>query len=468
MLKERRKTFEGLVRAVDVSLIAVSFATAANACEHLNGIQPLAWLPGWKGSDSSGASNQYALLFLVSLIGWLAVAKWMGSYQPHRAERVSPNFRMHLTTQLLWVMLTGLCAFLLKLHLLSRTFFFTFLPISMLLLSVRVVATKLLLRFLRTKGFNLRTVVVVGDHERAQRFAQFIGREPSSGYRVVSVIRGSDAADGKSLPQDFDEVFLLPGHDVPDAELLVLKLIKQGKRVHLVPGIFDATLFREEMLHFAGIPVLSIGGCGLTDLEATAKRILDIVTSMLLLTILAPVMALVALAIKLSSRGPVLFTQERLGTGGVRFRLYKFRTMREDAEKTLQSDPNLYRTYVANNYKLPKGRDPRITALGKFLRKTSLDELPQLLNVVKGDMSLVGPRPIVPREIEKYGDYASLFLSVRPGLTGYWQIHGRSEVADYARRAELDITYIRDQSLGNDVAILLRTVPAVLLGKGAY
>jgi exopolysaccharide biosynthesis polyprenyl glycosylphosphotransferase len=468
MLKGRRKTFEGLARAVDVGVIAVAFAGAATACERLNGVKPLAWLPGWPGSDASGASYQYALLFMISLIGWLVVTQWKSNYRSHRTERPWPTFRSHLTTQLLWMMLTGLCAFLLKLQLLSRMFFLTFFPVSMALLSARVVGTKLLLRFFRARGFNLRSVVVVGDVEHAARLAEFIRRESSAGYRVVSAIRGSDAAKGKFPTQEFEEVFLLTGDGVPDAELLVLKLIKQGKRVHLLPGIFDATLFRQEMGHLAGIPLLSIGGCGLSDLERVTKRFLDVAASILLLTVLAPLLALVALAIKLSSRGPVLFAQERLGAGGCRFRLYKFRTMRKDAEKALQSDPDLYQTYVANNYKLPQGRDPRVTALGKFLRKTSVDELPQLLNVLKGDMSLVGPRPIVPREIEKYGDYASLFLSVKPGLTGYWQIQGRSGITDYARRAELDIEYIRDQSLRNDVDILLRTVPAVLRGRGAY
>lgn len=468
MLKERRKTFEGLVRVVDVSLIAIAFAGAAIACERLNGIQPLAWLRGWGDANSSRASYQYALLFLVSLIAWLAVAQWMGSYQPHRAERSWHTFRSHLTTQLLWVMLTGLCVFLLKLQLLSRMFFLTFLPISMLLLSGRAMGTKFLLQFLRAKGFNLRSVVIVGDPERAHRLAQFINRESSAGYCVVSVISGNDAVQWELLATKVDEVFLLTGDDVPNAELLVPKLIKQGKRVHLVPGVFDATLFREEIRHFAGIPVLSIGGYGLSDLETRAKRFLDVAGSILLLAILAPLLALVAVAIKVFSRGPVLFAQERLGTRGRRFRLYKFRTMCEDAEKVLQSDPDLYRAYVANNYKVPKGKDPRVTALGGLLRKTSVDELPQLLNVLRGDMSLVGPRPIVPREIEKYGDYASLFLSVKPGLTGYWQIQGRSEISDYTRRAELDIEYIRDQSLRNDVNILLRTVPAVLRRKGAY
>ena len=146
---------------------------------------------------------------------------------------------------------------------------------------------------------------------------------------------------------------------------------------------------------------------------------------------------------KCSSSGPVFFRQERVGKDGKRIHIYKFRTMHQDAEQILKSDPALYRKYVKSNYKLPKVQDPRITFVGRILRELSLDELPQLINVLKGEMSLVGPRPVLPAEIERYRDYASLLLSVQPGLTGQWQVSGRSDTADYARRVRLDMEYIR-------------------------
>jgi exopolysaccharide production protein ExoY len=142
--------------------------------------------------------------------------------------------------------------------------------------------------------------------------------------------------------------------------------------------------------------------------------------------------------------------------------------MHQKAEHILKSNPELYRSYVQNNYKLPKGGDPRVTSIGGFLRELSLDEIPQLFNVLKGEMSLVGPRPVVPAEIEKYGDYASLLLSVQPGITGQWQVSGRSEIADYARRVRIDMEYIRDQSIARDLQILFRTLPVVLSKEGAH
>jgi lipopolysaccharide/colanic/teichoic acid biosynthesis glycosyltransferase len=202
--------------------------------------------------------------------------------------------------------------------------------------------------------------------------------------------------------------------------------------------------------------------------EAVLKRAVDVVVTTILLAITSPVMAIVAALVKLSSPGPVFFRQERIGKGGDRIHIYKFRTMRRDAEQVLKADPDLYRKYIANNYKLPKGKDPRITFIGRILRELSLDEIPQFLNVLKGEMSLVGPRPVVPAEIEQYGDYASLLLSVRPGLTGQWQVSGRSDIADYARRVRLDMEYIRDQSLARDFQILVQTVPAVLSRDGAH
>src|SRR5262249_43983830 len=143
------------------------------------------------------------------------------------------------------------------------------------------------------------------------------------------------------------------------------------------------------------------------------------------------------------------------------------RTMRTDAEKILRANPELYHKYISNNYKLPEGDDFRITPFGRFLRATSLDELPQLINILKGDLSLVGPRPIVPQELEEYGDFAPFLLSVRPGLTGYWQVMGRSTIG-YPRRAELELEYIRDQSLKNDMNIILKTIPAVIKQRGAH
>jgi exopolysaccharide production protein ExoY len=202
--------------------------------------------------------------------------------------------------------------------------------------------------------------------------------------------------------------------------------------------------------------------------EAAAIRTLDMSVAVLALLFLAPVFLLVAVLVFVSDPGPVFFAHRRIGQGGRLFPCLKFRSMvidsQERLDKLLASDP-VKRAEWELNHKLKD--DPRITAIGRFLRKSSLDELPQLLNVVRGDMSLVGPRPIVMAEAVRYGRYIKDYCSVRPGITGLWQISGRSDLS-YRRRVALDTTYARAKSLGLDIKILLVTVPAVFAQRGSY
>ena len=199
------------------------------------------------------------------------------------------------------------------------------------------------------------------------------------------------------------------------------------------------------------------------------KRIFDLAFSSAVMVLGAPIFLLIAFLVKFTSRGPAFFAHERIGRGGKRFRCYKFRTMHPDAEKRLQdilnSDPNL-RLEWNTHYKLK--HDPRITWIGKFLRKTSLDELPQFLNVLKGDLSVVGPRPVTEEELhQEVGPHASRFLAIRPGITGPWQVSGRNDTT-YHQRICFDIHYIRHRSFLWDLYLILRTIPAMISTRGAY
>jgi exopolysaccharide production protein ExoY len=198
-----------------------------------------------------------------------------------------------------------------------------------------------------------------------------------------------------------------------------------------------------------------------------AKRAVDLAVVLAILPVVAVVGAVVTLLVATTSRGPILFSQERVGLGGQRFKMYKFRTMRPDAEGHLQQDTAMWDEYVRNGYKIPAELDRRITKVGRFLRRSSLDELPQVLNVILGTMSLVGPRPIVPRELDNYGAHRGAYLSVRPGITGAWQVNGRSDVT-YPQRVEYDREYIESWTLGRDLSILVRTPKAVITARGAF
>jgi exopolysaccharide production protein ExoY len=198
------------------------------------------------------------------------------------------------------------------------------------------------------------------------------------------------------------------------------------------------------------------------------KRSIDVALSVVALVLFFPIICLIALILKITDpSGPILHRQVRVGRYAENFVIYKFRTMVPNAERLLMQDPVLYAKYVSNNYKLSPDEDPRITPFGRFLRKTSLDELPQLFNVLKGDMSIVGPRPIVKEELAEYKDKVNDFLSVKPGLTGYWTTNGRSDVG-YPLRASLELYYVYNQSLIMDLKIIFRTILIVLKGKGAY
>lgn len=198
------------------------------------------------------------------------------------------------------------------------------------------------------------------------------------------------------------------------------------------------------------------------------KRLIDIIGAIIGLIISSPVFLLVSIMYLFGeSKGPIFFKQKRYGKNGKLFNIYKFRSMVVNADEKLKQNKELYKKYVENNYKLEQNEDPRITKLGRFLRKTSLDEIPQFINVLTGEMSLVGPRPIVEEELREYKDKKEYFLSVKPGITGYWQVSGRSDIG-YPERVDLELYYVYHQSIFLDMKILFWTLKAVMSKKGAY
>ena len=194
------------------------------------------------------------------------------------------------------------------------------------------------------------------------------------------------------------------------------------------------------------------------------KRLFDLAGASILFVLSFPLLLLAAVGVKMSSHGPVLFGHERVGQGGKLFQCLKLRTMVVDAEEWLERDPELKSKHKGNGFKLPRAQDPRVTPVGHFLRFSHLDELPQLINVLRGEMSLVGPRPLVEDELEWYGEKQNELLSMRPGIFGAWTGQGKHRV-DYPARAEVELGYVRDHSLAKDAAILLKNLPVVLTGQ---
>ncbi len=239
-----------------------------------------------------------------------------------------------------------------------------------------------------------------------------------------------------------------------------------GVSVDVVPRLFEFLDGVRALDQVGGLPLLSIGAPALTSVSMAAKRILDVLGSALLLTVLSPLMVLIAIAIKVESRGPVFFRQPRSGRGNSSFHVIKFRSMYQDADERKAEIAEMNEADDGVMFKIR--RDPRITRVGRLIRRFSLDELPQLINVLKGEMSLVGPRPLIfPETAALEKDWHMRRLELRPGLTGPWQIYGRSQ-SPIQEMVRFDYQYVAGWSLARDVEILLATLPAVLSGRGAY
>jgi exopolysaccharide production protein ExoY len=341
------------------------------------------------------------------------------------------------------------------------------------LLLSRTLTEKLISRVV--PGLVTSRVVLVSGGASDWIDSGVLGSGPDARFHIVATVatnRGSPRRALRELPRVIDDTgadsILMAGpladRDfafVADTALASGCRLLAAPRTARVAGV-DPRAVREQ-----GGSLVELTAPTLHTWHLAAKRVVDVCLSAVALALLSPLFAVLAVLIKLESPGPAIFGHWRLGAGGRMFRCYKFRSMRQHAEQLLQIDPRLYQLYVDNNYKLPPHLDPRLTGIGTLLRKYSLDELPQLFNVLLGDMSLVGPRPIVADELDHYGGTAALLLSRKPGLTSNWAINGRSDVS-YPQRADLELAYLRQWSLRNDVRIMLRTLQAVAHQRGAY
>ncbi len=329
---------------------------------------------------------------------------------------------------------------------------------------------------LRSFGlWSLRTLIVAGaDEIEAARAA--LTSDPALGYRLVGAVTPEAAAalaDSELINmvnvRGAEFVVVAPGGSNPEAERSVLNALRRsGLSIGLVPALrgLPVTGFRQH--YFLGHDIVML--VSRNNLARPSSRMMkaafDQIGAALLLLLLAPLMLVLAALIR-TDGGPAFYRHRRIGAGGRPFDCLKFRSMVVDADATLRhvlaSDPAAAAEWAANQ-KLRN--DPRITSIGAFLRRSSLDELPQLLNVLRGEMSLVGPRPIVQAEITRYGDDIEYYYAAKPGLTGLWQVSGRSDMS-YVRRVKLDVWYVVNWTLWHDIAILFKTIPAVFLQRGA-
>jgi exopolysaccharide biosynthesis polyprenyl glycosylphosphotransferase len=423
----------------------------------------------------------YLWLLVVIIPFWAILLQTSDIYRPQRTS--APFREVWGIVQAVGFGGVGLLAFMAgaKLDHISRAFMAFFVVVDGVLLLLTHGLIRLMARRIRSHGRNTRTALVIGTGPHAISLAKRLVENRHWGVRVIGhlaetpetaaveplqfPLRGSVRDLGRILCEDVvDEVFVAVDREqIADMESVFLHCEQVGVTARLVLDFFPHRFAKVEMDDLDGVPTLAFTTTPRDAWALTAKRAMDIVGSGMFLLSLSWLYGLVALAIKLTSRGPVFYRQTRVGMYGRKFTMLKFRSMIVDADKKLAELRHL-NEMDGPVFKIK--RDPRITVVGRFLRKFSLDEFPQMWNVFVGDMSLVGPRPPIPAEVAKYDDSQRRRLSVRPGLTCLWQISGRNTV-NFEKWVELDLAYIDKWSLGLDVKILLKTVPVVLGGRGA-
>lgn len=372
-------------------------------------------------------------------------------------------------------------AFLIGIRPFPRMFVLAYFSIMLFSLIVtRVILYSYLDRRARTV-FNSRQILLVGTRERIRVVFDALNKQRSWGHQVAGYLN----VDGKCNPQaldipvlgsldNFDEalhehqidevVFALPRDFPIDLDNYIRKCEKIGIAFRIVPGLFDIAHPRLRVETIQEIPTLAAYSGSPTASGLLYKRILDMVAGLLGFLVLLLLYPIMGLAIKLDSRGPVFFKQRRVGQNNRQFYLYKFRSMTADADS---KKSGLLAKSEMTGPMFKMEHDPRITRVGRFLRKTSLDEFPQFINVLKGEMSLVGTRPPTPDEVKQYEDWHRRRISTKPGITGLWQISGRNTITDFAEVVKLDLQYIDNWRFWKDLVILWKTIWVVLARKGA-
>jgi len=423
-------------------------------------------------------------VFICFLLGGHISFSIFGLYRSKRLSSVASEALSILEATSLGSFVLLLVSTRFHFQLLTLVFVVTFwLSCTVLMIVSRLVLRKML-KVLRLRGRNLRSVLIVGTNARAIAFARKIESQPELGYRLMGFVDESwqdmepFKSTGYQLVSNFadfasyirthilDEVVVaLPVQSFyQQSSQLIAMCEEQGIMVRYLTTLFNPKLAHQTTESLEDDSLLTFHSVVVTGSHMIAKRVLDLVLSSFVIVLLSPLLLLVALAIKLTSFGPVFFVQDRVGLNKRRFPLYKFRTMIADAEQRIEV---LEALNEMDGPVFKIRNDPRITPIGKFLRRTSIDELPQLFNVLKGDMSLVGPRPLPVRDYNGFDqDWQRRRFSVRPGITCLWQINGRNGVT-FEHWMELDMQYIDRWSFWLDLKILAKTIPAVVRGAGA-
>ncbi len=424
---------------------------------------------------------RYFPAFYFVLPVWYLLFRINGMYDSRRLDTVSRVAWLAMWPVGEGITLLILASYFLRITQFSRLFVLLFGSINVVFLVLMRIILKKFLHNLRAKGYNFRRILIVGTGNRARSVAKKLHAYQEWGMVVYGFLSQTPEEVGKQLDdarvigslEDLQQIISANPIDEVHIALPLLNLDaitslleiceEQGIRTRVMMDLYSPTISQVHLEDFRGTPMLTFTASPMETWEMIVKETIDRVGAFVMILLLFPLFLFLSLCIKLTSKGPVFFVQERVGLYKRRFLIYKFRTMVHNAEELLESLQ--YKNELSGPVFKIKA-DPRCTFVGKLLRKTSLDELPQLINVLKGEMSFVGPRPPLPSEITQYEPWQYRRLSMKPGISGLWQVSGRNAL-DFEKWMKLDLQYIDNWSLKLDFIIILRTLPAVLLGRGA-
>jgi exopolysaccharide biosynthesis polyprenyl glycosylphosphotransferase len=478
MTNFRRRFLLKMFMLLDPSLLTFSFMVAAIPTWHLTEFTSFA------AFFSMRIKLLNLLMFLGLFYSWHMIFYALGLYGSRRLGDRREETVVVLKATSAGAVMLGFVAALFRVRMVTPAFIAVFWMVATSTIVFSRLVLREFLRRARLHGRNLRHLLIIGTNSRAVEFASTIESRPELGYQLVGfadeewIGNQGFGRNNKSIVSDLDHFSdFLRARVIDEVAIalpiksfysqsarIVAQCQEQGVIVRVLANIFEIQKGWVNISHLEGMEVATFGPRSSEGWPMACKRLLDITASSLFLILLAPILMIVALLIKLDLSGPVFFVQDRVGLNKRRFRMYKFRTMVCDAEKN-QSQLESLNEADGPVFKIKN--DPRVTRLGKYLRKASIDELPQLLNVLIGDMSLVGPRPLPIRDYQGFDqDWVRRRFSVRPGITCLWQVNGRSSVS-FKEWMELDLHYIDHWSFWLDVKLLAKTIPAVLKGVGA-
>lgn len=467
MLKEYTQTYRKLNIALDAVLLAAAFLVGYYLRYQINPIYSL---------------HFYVVILPLYVLSWIVFLVQFGVYNSFRLKKLNQMILEIIKAMACGFLTVAAIMYCFKIEGISRLLMLLIYLMSFGIISLKMIFLLAFFHFIRKKGYNNRNILLVGTGKRARYFLKQVRLHKEWGINVLGMIDPDESKRGKIIEghrvldtlkevkqiihtRAVDSIIcFVPSKWLKDIQSLVALCEVEGVNISVAVDLYDLKYFRPQVVDFVGFPLVSYHRTLPQPFWLALKRVFDVSVSFVILFLAFPMLLTAALMITLTSKGPVFFRQDRYGLNGRIFSLYKFRTMIENAHDLLET---LKEKNEMEGPAFKLENDPRVTPVGKFLRKYSLDEFPQFWNVLKGDMSIVGPRPPIVKEVGEYDDWQRRRLRVRPGLTCLWQVNGRNNIKDFNHWVKMDLDYIDNWSFWLDLKIFVKTIPVVLMGSGA-